>query len=149
MDITLYVNSDPKNKINKTPSAVSSVSGVLRDQCNTTDPVIMVEGSLIPSVNYMYIPDFNRYYFITNIKNVRNGLWEITAHVDVLMSYAAQIMAQNVILLDTSVTGANNYVQNDVYVRSVKSKTDIVNFPSGLSDDGDFILITAGGFPTL
>lgn len=149
MDITLYVNSDPKNKINKTPSAISNISGVLRDQCNTTDPVIMIEGSSIPSANYMYIPDFNRYYFITNIKNVRNGLWEITAHVDVLMSYAAQIMAQNVILLDTSATGANNYVQNDVYVRSVKSKTDILNFPSGLSEDGDFILITAGGFPTL
>lgn len=149
MDITLFINSDPKNKINKTPSAVSSVSGVLRDQCKTTDPVIMIEGSAIPTGNYMYIPDFERYYFITNIKNVRNGLWEITAHVDVLTSYAAQIMAQNVILLDTSATGANNYVQNDVYVRSVKSKTDIVNFPSGLSEDGDFILITAGGFPTL
>lgn len=149
MDITLYINSDPKNKINKTPTLVSNVSGVLRDQCDTVDPVIMVEDETIPMVNYMYISDFNRYYFITNIKNVRSGLWAIAAHVDVLMSYAAQIMTQNVILLDTGTAGVNKYINNDTYVSTVKQKTDIINFPSGLNDNGEFILITAGGAPTL
>ena len=38
-------------------------------------------------MNYAYIPEFERYYFVTNIVNVRNNLWEVHFHVDVLQTY--------------------------------------------------------------
>lgn len=43
------------------------------------------------SANYVYIPDFNRYYFINDITSVRQNLWRLTLHVDVLMSYKNEI----------------------------------------------------------
>ena len=43
------------------------------------------------SSNYVYIPDFNRYYFINDITSVRQNLWRLTLHVDVLMSYKKEI----------------------------------------------------------
>lgn len=52
----------------------------------------------IISCNYMYIPTFNRYYFIDDIISVRNNLWRIVAHVDVLMSFKKEIMQQNLLI---------------------------------------------------
>lgn len=47
------------------------------------------------SVNYVHIPDFNRYYFINDITSVRQNLWRLSLHVDVLMSYAKEIKNTN------------------------------------------------------
>lgn len=52
----------------------------------------------IISCNYMYIPTFNRYYFIDDIISVRNNLWRIVAHVDVLMSFKKEILNQTVLI---------------------------------------------------
>lgn len=43
------------------------------------------------SANYIHIPEFNRFYFITNITSIKNNLWQIDCKCDVLMSYAAEI----------------------------------------------------------
>ena len=43
------------------------------------------------SANYVYIPEFNRYYFINDIISIR----QITLSVDVLMSYKDQILETN------------------------------------------------------
>lgn len=45
----------------------------------------------IISANYVYIPDFNRYYFINDIISIRNNMWRLNMHVDVLMSYKKEI----------------------------------------------------------
>ena len=47
------------------------------------------------SANYVYIPDFNRYYFINDITSVRQNLWRLSLHVDVLMSYKNEINNTN------------------------------------------------------
>lgn len=47
------------------------------------------------SANYVHIPDFNRYYFINDITSVRQNLWRLSLHVDVLMSYAKEIKNTN------------------------------------------------------
>lgn len=44
------------------------------------------------TANYAYIPDFNRYYFITDITAVGRNLWMISMSVDVLMSYYGSII---------------------------------------------------------
>lgn len=45
----------------------------------------------ILSANYARIPDFNRYYYITDITAVGRNLWMINMSVDVLMSYYGEI----------------------------------------------------------
>ena len=39
------------------------------------------------SANYLWIPQFDRYYFIDDITSVTNTLWRIDCSVDVLMSF--------------------------------------------------------------
>lgn len=145
MDIILYVNNSEKNKIGKNLTNEFSLSGTLRDATDIINPIILVELNEIANYNYCYIPNFKRYYFITDITVIRTGLYAISLSVDVLESFKSDIKNLSVILLNTENVGLNNYLPSQVFRNNVKSKTDILNFPNGLNDSGEFILITAGG----
>lgn len=68
------------------PSLV--VSGVLKEQSSIINPVVLIQAdTTIMEYNYAEIDTFKRKYFITDIKNVRNDLWEVYLHVDVLYTY--------------------------------------------------------------
>lgn len=101
-DIVLYKNSSPTNKVSKDLSVIDTVTGVLRDGTSIIDPTILIEQStqanVISSANYVYISELGRYYYITQPASYVNGLWMITLHVDVLMTYASQIKAQHAVV---------------------------------------------------
>lgn len=148
MEITLYTNESEKNKLEKTITNSILLEGNLRDESSIINPIILISSNKedIPYMyNYAYIPAFGRYYFITDIESVRTGLWRVSMHVDVLMSYKEQIKNLNVIINNSEETGANNYLSGNQWITNVKNTTSIVNFPNGLNDNGEFILITAGG----
>lgn len=145
MTITLLINNEPNNKINKSPTNAINYIGNLRNETDIINPVIVVNtDSGLPKYNYMYIPEFNRYYFIDSIKIIRTGIIEIYGKIDVLKSYANEIMAQNVIISRSTDNGT--YYLNNPYIQGLcKETTNILNFPNGLNESGEFILITAGG----
>lgn len=145
MNITLCVNNSEKNKLGKSLSNLNVFSGSLKDETSITNPVIMMELENPTGFNYAYIPEFGRYYFIDDMVSVRTGLWKISMKVDVLESFKNNIRDISVILSDSTETGKELYLSGNVWKSKVKELTDIVNFPSGLSDNGYFILITAGG----
>lgn len=148
MEITLYTNESEKNKLEKTITNSILLEGNLRDESSIINPIILISSNKedIPYMyNYAYIPAFGRYYFITDIESVRTGIWRVSMHVDVLMSYKEQIKNLNVIINNSEETGANNYLSGNQWITNVKNTTNIVNFPKGLNDNGEFILITAGG----
>lgn len=145
MDITLYTNNSEKNKLDKNLSNAKTFSGKLREESSIVNPSILMQIETPSSFNYAYIPEFKRYYFITDITSIRNGLWEVTMHVDVLMSFKDKIKATPVILSDTESTGATNYLIGEQWKTNAKNTTEIKQFPRGLNPNGEFILITAGG----
>lgn len=144
MQITLYVNASEKNKINKSLTAVSTLTGSVKDNTSITHPKILIEYDNPVSFNYCYIDAFNRYYFVDDVIIVRNNLLQISLSVDVLESFKTAILSQNVII-DKNTSNYELYLPDENLITLVKTKTDIVNFPNGLLDSGEFILITAGG----
>ena len=145
MEIILYKNHSEKNKIGKSLTDQISYTGTLKDETSVINPVILLEAGNLSLYNYAYIPDFHRYYFIRDIVSVRTGLWRLTFDVDVLESFKSGILNLNVILSDSETAGASNYLNGDQWRANVKTKTDIINFSSGLRETGTYILITAGG----
>lgn len=144
MVIQLCVNNSEVNKINKVLTDSISLQGTLKTETSIIRPEILIEIENPSEYNYAYIPEFNRYYFINDITSVNNNLWRISMNVDVLESFKNEILSQNCII-DKSTLGFDLYLPDENLVTLVKTKTDIVNFPSGLLDTGEFILITAGG----
>lgn len=145
MEIRLYVNSSEKNQIGKLLSSELILSGSLRDTSSIINPIILIQADNISNYNYVYIAEFNRYYFMQNIISIRTGLWQIELSVDVLESFKNEIKKLSVILKNTEVTGLTKYISGGVWQTNVKETTTIKSFPSGLNNEGEFILITAGG----
>lgn len=100
--IELKQNNSPLNFVNKELIDKVTVTGVLRDGANVVDPVLLIESHLtediVGSINYLYIPVFKRYYFVTNITAEVDGLWTLEGHCDVLMTYREQIKRQEAIV---------------------------------------------------
>ena len=146
MEIQLSYTNSENNAITKNLNSITSYSGTLRDACNVIEPVILIEGTDFSRFNYAYIPSFKRYYFITKVSNYRNGVWVLTLHVDVLMTYRTDILNLKAIIDETETYKADNYLpSSDIWVAKVKDKTSIINFPNGLSQNGEYVLLTAGG----
>ena len=101
-EIKLQQNSSPANYVSKTVVDVLSLTGNLKEETSILDPVVVVESSasasVITGVNYAYISTFGRYYYITDIVSIATNLWEISLHVDVLMSYGSQIRSQDAVV---------------------------------------------------
>lgn len=145
MTITLYNNSSEPNKISKHLTPVSTaLSGSLRNESEMVNPVVLIEGNIssLQNANYARIESFGRYYYITEMKSVRNNIVELHLHTDVLMSF--NISAVSGVVVEAENIGSD-YLQGRQFVRLVKSKTDILPFSGGLLDSGEYILITAGG----
>ena len=144
MEIVLYNNTSEKNKIDKTITTVATLTGEIKESSSITHPVILIEYADPTAFNYVYIGAFGRYYFVNDVVVVRTNLLRISLTVDVLESFKTSILTQNVII-DKNTATYDKYLPDENLLTLVKTKTDIVNFPSGLLDSGEFILITAGG----
>ena len=147
MNITLYQNSSESNRLTKDLSNPIHLEGTLRTTTSVKNPVITIESSSdIISRNYAYIEEFDRYYYISDIKSIRNGLWEVTFNCDVLMSFRSDILNSYGLIDNSQDVNISNYLASDVWTNLVKDKTDIINFDgSSLLESGEYILITAGG----
>ena len=144
--ISLFKTASENNRVVKVLTDEKQLSGELRNQTSVLNPNIRIESAdNISTYNYAYISEFGRYYYITDIVSVRTNCWVVSLRCDVLMSYKYEIQSMNVILNNTQETGLSNYLASPNWVNLVKTKTDIKVFPSGLSEQGEFILITAGG----
>lgn len=142
MDIILYYNNSPVNKISKSLTEVGVLAGSFRGETGVVTPVFDITSDTFPNANYVQIPAFGRYYFIREVKQIRASVWQLQLKSDPLMSF--DLSGVSGILVEAENSGSP-YLQHDHFVRTVKSKTDIVPFPNGLLDTGEYILITAGG----
>ena len=143
-DISFYVNSSEKNKVDKTLTLITTLSGVLKESTSIIDPVIVIEGDLsaFTGCNYMQIETFGRSYFVNNIRSISNGLVEISAHVDVLSTYKNAIRKNQAIIRKQQ--NSWNLYLNDGSLRVYQDPEIIVKtFPSGFTTQ-EFVLAVAG-----
>lgn len=147
MDITLYSTGSEYERITKNLSSGLTLTGNIRGDSSITNPSFLIEHQNPSQYNYCYIPEFGRYYFITDIISYRTNIWRLECSVDVLMSFKTEILNLEVIVEDLSVgePNASTYFSGEQWATTVKTKTDVIQFPSGLLDTGEYILITSGG----
>ena len=146
MQLKLYKNLSEKARIGKTLVEEIDMTGVLHGESSVIDPTILINATQsIAEYNYMYINEFKRFYFINNIVAVRNGLFRVEAHVDVLESFEAPIKALNVIIDKQEKASFNKYLDSGDWVTTCKQFTNVLSFPNGFNENGEYILLVAGG----
>lgn len=157
--LTAYKNTSATNVVNKEIAEIVTLNGTLRKGCSIIDPVIIVQldGNDVwrSGFNYIYIPAFSRYYYVTNIIAVSGvwesptqvnptQLWELHCHVDVLMSYKEQIKEQTAVVARQE--GNYNLMLDDGFFMTyqnpkIQTKTFSVEGPF---EQQEFVLIVAG-----
>lgn len=147
MTLAIYENRSDERKMNKDIIQIATYEGTLRDESSITNPTILMEGQYTinaqnTNMNYMYLPDFRRYYYITDIIQKRANIYEIRARVDVLMSFKNEIgdclgiMAKN--------KDRWNLYLDDGSLKVYQNKTlKTVEFPSGFNT-AQMVLTMAG-----
>lgn len=144
--INLGKTDSPANSLNKIFNNKITLTGNLRNESEIIDPTIIINTSSadIFLCNYMKISTFGRAYFITSIKSIRDGVYEVKGHCDVLSSFASEIRANNAIILRQE-HNFNLLLNDDVFKCKQNARIQYKNFPSQLGAF-NYILIVAGGY---
>lgn len=145
MEIKLYHNMSDNRTIRKKLLNEFSLTGTLRDSCSLLEPIINIENSNVLRFNYAYIPDFQRYYFVKEITNLRKNIWTLELEVDPLMSFKGDILALQVVAdKQSNSTVGDEYIDDGSLVTDNYMFKSMYNFSKGFNDQGEYILITAG-----
>ena len=146
-NIVIQTSSSEKNRLDKTLTDIATLTGTLRQDTSIIDPVFQIEGDLSSYVNanYCTVATFGRSYFINNIRSLRNNLFEISCHVDVLSSFKTQIRAKKAIL-KKSENNWNLYLNDGSLQAEHRPEIITSRFSNGdaLAGSWSYVLLIAG-----
>mgnify|MGYP006908867257 CR=1 FL=1 len=135
MQIKLLTTTDPNNKVVKTYTEDQTIEATIIDGCSILKPEFTLELNSMPTSNYAYIADFNRYYFIDNPIAECPGVYTLKMSVDVLMSFANGIKAlTGVISRQENSNAYNLYLEDDAFKAYAYPQVVTKEFPSGFGN---------------
>lgn len=143
------MNASPENFVEKSITEVSRYDCTFRAPTDIVRPVITISGSNVFGINYAFIPDLARYYFVDNIVSVRNEVWEIHMHCDVLKSFWNDIKVCECIIERNEFVRTKDLQDTAIYA-TADSLYEVIKFPNSPFDvqsgtDKRFVLIVQGG----
>lgn len=150
MDIIMYTIADDPMKVHKAVSLTpgsplygTKLSGTMRDIIDILSPQMEITGSH-PGYNYMYIPDFQRFYYLDDPIITVTGLTVYHGTCDVLMSWEAGIRALPGIAARTEDPDLQDWYLPDRQ-QPIRSYQHVCTIKGSTLDwCSDFILFTAG-----
>ncbi len=153
MTIKLYTNSSDNFTLQKKITQVAEFGNVLLlDNTNIINPAFRLVGLIddFAKINYCYVPEFNRYYYVVTVEILAGGIIELQCAIDVLMTYREQILNTTAVIT----RGGKNYnvLVNDGQ-KIAQANTAVVNkkFTGGellstiTSENNSFLLTCYGG----
>lgn len=145
MEVIFYYNASDARVINKVLIGGESFSGVPTDEVNIMAPLLRFEEGDVLRYNYAYIPELQRYYTVESVTCTRQGIWDVTFSVDVLMSFRGDILVLSAIVDRQSMPeNGDEYIDDGSLVADNVMFTRLHEFEYGFNDYPEYILITAG-----
>lgn len=106
MTVTLYENMSDKRYVIKQLNQVLTVDVFFLEDNNVNNPYIIINMiNNYNDINYCYIPDLGRYYYITAFQVLTADRLRINLKCDVLMSFADDIKTANALISRSNTVG--------------------------------------------
>ena len=141
--IGLITTADAANVIGKKMQLVADLTGSFRAEVDIVNPVVTIERSSAVGFNYVYIADFGRYYFVDEVRAVRNNVLELHLSCDPLESFRSAILAHDAII-DKQEKQWNLYLNDDSLKMYQYPLIWRKLFENAFWTDFEYVLITAG-----
>lgn len=124
MEIKIYKTTDDNRVINKTLELLKTKNVVLKDNVNISSPafILKYEKSLFENMNYCYISEFKRYYYIINKECLDSIRYSITLSCDVLMSFKDSFINTSMLINRTSNKVNSNKELSDSHIQTTSQK---------------------------
>ena len=145
MELQIGFTKNDNNNINKAFTILQTVQAVLKEDTSLINPSFVISGidlSNLSEVNYIYVPDFKRYYFVNDIVALKGYVYNIECSVDVLMSHKEDILLVRG-TVKRAENNANGYIIDSNYQSLCYSNIVTKKFPNAMNND-TFILLTVG-----
>ena len=135
-----FYSFSKRNKSTKIPANTDSYIEKdleLKDATSVLAPVFLMQTLDPLQYNYAYVPNWDRYYFINDIRNITN-MWEVSMTEDILGSFKTEIGSTSAMIMYAT-GGANNIVDSRIPVKSdVIRDVEVTQF-------NDLTFTTTGG----
>ena len=124
MEIKIYKTNDDNRVINKTLELLKTKNVVLKDNVNILSPtfILKYEKTLFENMNYCYIGEFKRYYYILNKECLDGEHYMITLSCDVLMSFKDSFINTPMLINRTSKKEKSNAELADSNIQTSAQK---------------------------
>ena len=138
---TIYAGNVSKRK-NSTlqPSLSASFDVLLKTPTSLHTPTFTINAD---SFNYNYLKWGDRYYFVTDVVSRNNNLWEVSAVIDVLATYKAEILNTTAYVLYDSVANTE-LPDNRLPMKTTKTVSAATAVCPFVPDGGCYILSITG-----
>lgn len=124
-----------------------NATGDLLESTSIFKPSIKIECENPSSFNYAYISTFKRYYYIENITNIVDNIWQFDMKCDVLMSFNSSIREQTAIISKQESDPINKYYNDGTYKNEEKTFHKIIEFDDLFELGFGYIVTIVGGYP--
>lgn len=147
MQVTLCNTISERNIINKVIQDIITVDATIKGNISLENPVLILNYTGdSKEINYMRIPEFHRTYFVNEVIELTGQRYEVHGTSDVLESFKNDILNMNCIInKQQGSPNANMFLDDGSFVLENREFNSVINFPNGFNDNGEYILITAGG----
>ena len=111
MRIIFYTNNSDSNELNKNINLITELQcNVNKDNLDVLSPILFLSYFDIKelNINYCYIEELNRYYFIDSYTIEKNNLIKLQLETDVLMTFKNDILLSSGIVKETK-NNQNNF----------------------------------------
>lgn len=142
MTINFFNNKSDSNVVNKTLTQLFSVNAELKQNTSILNPTLRIKSgnlSQLATANYFYVPNFKRYYYISNITLGFGGIAEVIGRVDVLMSFKEEYIALQAIL-ERQENTFNTYLNDEQFLTNNKTQTYVHLFKESLPEPKVYLI---------
>ena len=151
MNVILYNNKSDKRQLVKNITEIKTLSAVAKGDINIISPTLIIQNTDMTNINYCYITELKRYYFLTNYTYITGQRIELHCNVDVLMSYSDEIKRLKVNVLryekiqPSYITDSRIPLFSSTKQRVIEFPDNIFNLANPTADDKNFLLNIVGG----
>ena len=155
---TGYNNSSNPRIADKNLNVISHLEGIsctLKNDCSVQQPVIILRDThnVHHNLNYFYIQEFDRYYYITDITLIRDDLYQVSGKTDVLTTAFKRVdgdgnsrlgKCQGIVYRSQSDQCYNLYLDDGYFKVQNRPKIQTKPFSNSFNTHS-FVMMVAGG----
>ncbi len=133
---TFYNFPKRENSTKQVSGAGTDMSITLKLPSSIEEPVLEIHNAAVKDFNYLYLPYYGRYYFITDRECIAEDCYVVSCRVDAAASFKSEIAGQNVYMEYSSAYRSPSLVderiQPDGSFLTYQATADLDLFETGL-----------------